>query len=144
MFTLLCQGKQNKTKRTIKTLNYMSVCPCLGPPQPGTAVGDMQNSWCVRSRMCLAVWEQEAVPCAVGAAGDLGAAKTLSGGVGSAPAAPAQCVGKGLRIWSTTLLKNLSNSYFFVSLRKKNNKPTTPNGFESSFDFSKDKSLKST
>lgn len=50
-----------------------------------------------------------------------------------------------MRIWSTTLLKDLSVSYFFVSLKKKQtNKPTTPNGFESSFDFSKDKSLKST
>lgn len=116
MFTLLCQGKQNKTKRTIKTLNYMSVCPCLGLPQPGTAVGDMQNSWCMRSEMCSAVREQEAVPCAVGAAGDPGAAKTLSGGVGSTPAAPAQCVGKGVRIWSITLLKDLSISFFFLFL----------------------------
>lgn len=143
MFTLLCQGKQNKTKqnRTIKTLNYMSVCPCLGLPQPGTVAGDMQNSRCMRSGMCSAVREQGAVPCAVRAAGDPRAAKTLSGGGGSPLAAPAQCVGKGVRIWSTTLLKDLSVSFFFVSLKKKT---TTPNGFESSFDFSKDKSLKST
>lgn len=94
--------------------------------------------------MCSTVREQGAVPCAVRAAGDPGAAKTLSGGGRSPPAAPAQCLGKGVRIWSTTLLKDLSIS-FFVSLKKKqNNKPTTPNGFESSFDFSKDKSLKST
>lgn len=118
MFTLLCQGKQNKTKRTIKTLNYMSVCPCLGLPQPGTAVGDMQNSWFVRTWMCSTVREQGAVTCAVRAAGDPGAAKTLSGGGGCPPAAAAQCVGKGVRIWSTTLLKDLSVSYFFVSLKK--------------------------
>lgn len=37
------------------------MCPCLGLPQPGTAVGDMQNSWCVRSGMCSAVREQGAV-----------------------------------------------------------------------------------
>lgn len=94
--------------------------------------------------MCSAVREQRVVPCAVGAAGDPGAAKTLSGGVGSPPAAPARCVGKGVRIWSTTLLKDLSISFLFVSLKKKPNRPTTPNSFESSFDFSKDKSLKST
>lgn len=55
------------------------------------------------------------------------------------PSALVKCVGKGARIWSTTLLKNFCFFFFFLKKNKQKTKPTTPNHFESSFDFSKDR-----
>lgn len=96
----------------------MSVCPCLALPQAGGAVGDMQNSWCMRSRMCSAVRERGAAPCAVGAACDPSAAKTLWRRQ-EPPCSPSAVRGEGGEDLVNNFARGFISFLFFCFLKKK-------------------------